>query len=287
MQIKNKANKIDISFIIPAYNEAKYLPIVLQSIHNQKTSLVGEIILIDDSSTDGTVNVARRFQCRIYTNSNKNDVTRMRNDGLKRAKGTCVLFVDADCAFSPNYIAAMAEPIIAEKCEVSLCMRHYPLETSFSILPDRHASCYKWMLQKIPKFYWLKIPIRLFPWLAAWLKKIRKEKKITSPLSIPDRVHTSAIITKTDIARVSGGWKSAFGHHDDTQYCLDVFAHTHKVRWHWAPSLYISKRREFPVTNRAFLVKMLCLSLKKIGLDIRSEKEKRTKGGYVEPGGAR
>ena len=43
--------KYDVSLIIIAYNEEKYLPILLDSIMSQKTNLKMEIILVDDSST--------------------------------------------------------------------------------------------------------------------------------------------------------------------------------------------------------------------------------------------
>lgn len=50
----------DVSLIIVAYNEEKYLPILLDSIKKQKTDIKMEIILIDDASTDNTVNIAEQ-----------------------------------------------------------------------------------------------------------------------------------------------------------------------------------------------------------------------------------
>ena len=51
----------DVSLIITTYNEEKYLPILLGSINNQKTDLKMEIIIIDDSSTDGTLNIINQY----------------------------------------------------------------------------------------------------------------------------------------------------------------------------------------------------------------------------------
>lgn len=51
----------DVSLIITTYNEEKYLPILLDSINNQKTDLKMEIIIIDDSSTDGTLNIIKQY----------------------------------------------------------------------------------------------------------------------------------------------------------------------------------------------------------------------------------
>ena len=52
----------DVSLIITTYNEEKYLPILLDSINNQKTDLKMEIIIIDDSSTDGTLNIINQYE---------------------------------------------------------------------------------------------------------------------------------------------------------------------------------------------------------------------------------
>lgn len=51
----------DVSLIITTYNEEKYLPILLNSINNQKTDLKMEIIIIDDSSTDGTLDIIKQY----------------------------------------------------------------------------------------------------------------------------------------------------------------------------------------------------------------------------------
>ena len=52
----------DVSLIITTYNEEKYLPILLGSINNQKTDLRMEIIIIDDSSTDETLNIIKQYE---------------------------------------------------------------------------------------------------------------------------------------------------------------------------------------------------------------------------------
>lgn len=51
----------DVTLCITTFNEEKYLPILLNSIKNQKTDLKMEIIIIDDSSTDDTLNIAKHY----------------------------------------------------------------------------------------------------------------------------------------------------------------------------------------------------------------------------------
>ena len=285
--VKTIKSIIDVSFIIPAYNEEKYLPVALKSIKDQQTDLIGEIILIDDFSTDRTVEMAKPYGARIYKSREKGDVSRMRNDGLEKAKGKCVLYVDADCAFSKNYVETMARPIVLGEIDTSLCLRHLPLETQYHLFPQIHSSFYRILLQRLPKIFWLKIPIRLFVWLGKWLKEMKEHKKFVSLWSIPDRVHTSGILTRTEIARKAGGWKIPFGINDDTAYCLDIFNHSKATRWHLLPFLYLSKRREFPPNNLAFFGKMIRAWLKHFGIDIRSKIEKRNQKGYQNPDGVR
>ena len=49
-----------LSIIIPCYNVAEYLPVTLDSILSRQNFSSLEIILIDDGSTDNTLNVIRR-----------------------------------------------------------------------------------------------------------------------------------------------------------------------------------------------------------------------------------
>lgn len=60
----------DVSLIITTYNEEKYLPILLDSINNQKTDLKMEIIIIDDSSTDGTLDIIKQYDKFIERGGN-------------------------------------------------------------------------------------------------------------------------------------------------------------------------------------------------------------------------
>lgn len=55
-----------------------------------------ELIVVDDNSTDKTVEIAKKFKATIHSHSIKNDFSSQRNFGLSKAKGDWVLFVDAD-----------------------------------------------------------------------------------------------------------------------------------------------------------------------------------------------
>lgn len=81
-----------LSIIIPALNEEKRLPKLLDSIAKQGLTDY-EVIVADGGSTDKTLQIARKFCCKIA----KGGLPPIaRNNGAKLAKGNLLLFLDAD-----------------------------------------------------------------------------------------------------------------------------------------------------------------------------------------------
>lgn len=99
--------KIRFSVIIPAYNEEKFLPRLLDSIEvarkNYEINAV-EIIIANNLSTDKTVEIAEKFGGRVAT-VEKRCIAAARNGGAKIAKGEILCFIDADSALHPNTFA--------------------------------------------------------------------------------------------------------------------------------------------------------------------------------------
>jgi len=94
---------MDISIIIPAYNEAKCIRKALESIKAQKTNLKHEIIVSDSYSTDDTVKISKKYTNKIVTD-NKKGIARARNNGAAIAKGNILVFIDADTEILPDYL---------------------------------------------------------------------------------------------------------------------------------------------------------------------------------------
>jgi glycosyltransferase involved in cell wall biosynthesis len=97
-----------MSIVIPAFNEEKFLPATLNSIStaicrlHARLNVRTEIIVVNNNSTDGTVDVARRFGARIIEHSQRN-IASVRNAGIRAALYDLVVTVDAD-----NFIPAHA-----------------------------------------------------------------------------------------------------------------------------------------------------------------------------------
>lgn len=88
------------SVIIPAYNEERYLPRLLCSLDAARDAYRGgrdafEVIVADNSSTDGTVEVARAAGCRVVS-VERRAIASARNGGGRAAAGDVLAFLDAD-----------------------------------------------------------------------------------------------------------------------------------------------------------------------------------------------
>ena len=93
------------SVIIPVYNRAKRLPYVLQSLKEQ-TFQDFEVIVVDDCSTDNSLEVAQRFDMpnmRVLHNEQNRERCYTRNRGIEEARGKYICFLDSDDYHLPNH----------------------------------------------------------------------------------------------------------------------------------------------------------------------------------------
>jgi len=77
-------------------------------------SFCDEIIIIDDNSTDKTLEIAARYKAILYNRSLNEDFSTQRNFALTKAKGTWVLFIDAD-EIVPDALAYEIQNTIGQK----------------------------------------------------------------------------------------------------------------------------------------------------------------------------
>ncbi|OGM16577.1 hypothetical protein A2V55_00060 [Candidatus Woesebacteria bacterium RBG_19FT_COMBO_37_29] len=86
-----------LSAIILTKNEEVNIEDCIKSL-----SFCDEIIVIDDNSSDGTINLARRMNAVVYPRELNDDYSAQRNFGLEKANYSWCLFVDADERVSPE-----------------------------------------------------------------------------------------------------------------------------------------------------------------------------------------
>ena len=82
------------SFVIPAYNEAKYIGACIRSIQSQ-TIPPFEIIVVDNGSSDRTSEIAKSLGAKVVFEGKKG-IAHARNRGANMARGDTLCFIDAD-----------------------------------------------------------------------------------------------------------------------------------------------------------------------------------------------
>lgn len=90
-----------VSIVIPTRNSAATLPLTLRSIERQTYSDI-EVIVVDNRSSDGTVEIARRFGARVYSYGPERSA--QKNYGALRARGRYVYFIDSDFVLHPRVV---------------------------------------------------------------------------------------------------------------------------------------------------------------------------------------
>lgn len=107
---------VKVSIIIPVFNIEKHLSKAIESCLNQTMKEI-EIILVNDGSTDNSKTIAESYSKLdnrvILINKNNEGVTIARNEGLQKASGKYVFFLDGDDFLTENAIE------LSYKCALS------------------------------------------------------------------------------------------------------------------------------------------------------------------------
>lgn len=112
-------NNIFISYVIPCYNIQDYVPRCIKSLEHQKISEQDlEFIFINDGSTDKTLSLIKEFADRdhraIVIDQLNQGVSVARNNGIRKARGKYVFFLDGD-----DWMTDDASEIMYEFCKDS------------------------------------------------------------------------------------------------------------------------------------------------------------------------
>ena len=110
----------NISFYIPAYNAEKTIKASIRSIENQSI-IPDEIIVIDDSSTDGTANIIQSefSNVKLFINKQNMGLGYNRNLAISKAKNDIVAAIDADVILDKHWLENLMPEI--EKKNVLMC----------------------------------------------------------------------------------------------------------------------------------------------------------------------
>ena len=99
---------LKISIIVPAYNCEKHVERSIQSIFSQTLPKENyEVIVVNDGSTDGTLNILKKYQDRIRIINQPNmGLVSACNRGIKEAKGIYIMRLDPDDYYSEKLLSS-------------------------------------------------------------------------------------------------------------------------------------------------------------------------------------
>lgn len=114
----------DVSIVIPCYNQSRFITDAINSVFNQDTDLSMEIIVVDDCSTDNSVQIIKDTYpdddnltvIELKTNSK---LPAARNAGIKVSQGKYIICLDGDDAIPENYISANYKNIVENSVDIS------------------------------------------------------------------------------------------------------------------------------------------------------------------------
>ncbi|RLD91360.1 MAG: glycosyltransferase family 2 protein, partial [Bacteroidetes bacterium] len=104
---------LDLSLIIPAYNEEKIIAEVIKEINSILASqdLSYEILVVDDGSDDRTAEEAASAGARVISHPDNIGNGASIKTGIRNARGKLLLMMDADGQHPPEMIPVMLEEI--------------------------------------------------------------------------------------------------------------------------------------------------------------------------------
>lgn len=123
--MSNEAD-IKVSVVMPIYNAYDYLRPALDSVLEQTLADI-EVICVDDGSTDHSLEILKEYQgrderIRIVTETNAGPAL-ARNNGMRRARGEYIAFLDADDFFEPTFLEKLYA--LAKRDDLDIALSRY------------------------------------------------------------------------------------------------------------------------------------------------------------------
>jgi glycosyltransferase involved in cell wall biosynthesis len=129
MTIDTQAGPLELSVVVPAYNAADALPVLLAALDRQTLRPEAfEVVVADDASTDGTAAVLDAHpRVRSVRLAENRGSYAARNAALAVARGAVIAFTDGDCEPAPDWLEAGLAALAATGADLVGGRIHVPL----------------------------------------------------------------------------------------------------------------------------------------------------------------
>lgn len=126
-----------VSVTIVTYNSGRFIRKCLEAVLSQKYSRL-EVIIIDNASTDGTVDILENFEdrCAVIYNSENVGFAAAQNQAIALSRGDWVLTLNPDVFLLPGFIEALLEGGRLDPGVGTICGKLFSMSPGFEI-PDQ------------------------------------------------------------------------------------------------------------------------------------------------------
>lgn len=125
-----------VSVTLVTYNSGRFIKRCLESVLEQKYPNL-EVVIVDNASTDGTVDILEQFQeaCRIYYNTENLGFAAAQNQAIALSNGDWILTLNPDVLLMPNFIQALVDAAHIDPKVGTVCGKLLSIRATFD-LPD-------------------------------------------------------------------------------------------------------------------------------------------------------
>ncbi len=110
------SQQVDVSIIVPTYNEAENLPVLVKKLDTVlRNRYRYEIIVVDDNSPDGTAEIAQElaksYPVRVIVRPGRMGLASAIAEGMRHARGRYIVVMDADLQHPPEKVPELLEKL--------------------------------------------------------------------------------------------------------------------------------------------------------------------------------
>jgi len=206
-----------LSIIIVSWNVRDYLADCIESILENCRLLQYEIIVVDNASTDGTVDFIKNKYPRLVLipNDTNKGFGYANNQGISRAKGRYLLFLNPDTIMKPNAVEKMLT-FLEQNKDVGaigpmLLNKDLTIQYSVRTFPTFRGALYRHTI------------LRYFGLFKNHHEKWRMKDFKCDRLSDVDQLMGAAILTKKDLVLKVGGFDERFFmYYEEVDFCYRI-----------------------------------------------------------------
>ncbi|SRR6266498_467178 len=224
-----------VTVLIPCYNEAEAIGDLIRHLPADKLRALGyklDVLVVDNNSTDGTADVARKAGARVVHESKQGKGNAIQKGFYSLAADTtCVVMLDGDNTYRPDELLRMIEPIDNGFTQVVLGSRMYGQISAGSMPPANRFGnrLFSWLVRRGYKVPVTDVLTGYYAWSAKAVKALRPHLETTDfriememvtkmarlglticsvPISYDARLGTSSLKPIKDGMRIMGEYLS-------------------------------------------------------------------------------